>query len=313
MTGAGGYIGAHVVVALADMGASVVAVDRPGRLHRHLDDRVTIVEADIFADPDGINEQVGKVDACLHLAWKSGFVHDDPVHMLRLSDHFRFLDALARAGTAQVAVMGTVHEIGYFEGMVTGSTPTNPRSLYGVAKNALRESMTLRLEGQPTVFQWLRCFYIHGDDARNRSIFTKITEAAESGATSFPFTSGRSKFDFIEVDALGRQIAAATMQTEVDGIINCCSGVPVSLGARVEEYIKDKGYSLRLDYGAFADRVYDSPAIWGDPTKINQILAAVTQPTDPGGAQGDCVLGGCVVRAGAGTLGVGLASGGLGC
>ena len=62
-------------------------------------------------------------------------------------------------------------------------------------------------------------------------------------------------------------------QKEIDGIINCCSGKPVALGEEIEGFIKKKGYSIKLEYGAFPDRPYDSPAVWGDATKINKIMS----------------------------------------
>ena len=64
------------------------------------------------------------------------------------------------------------------------------------------------------------------------------------------------------------------MQDKVDGVINCCSGIPIGLGEKIEGYIADNGFDITLDYGAFPDRPYDSPALWGDPAKIRAILAA---------------------------------------
>ena len=34
-----------------------------------------------------------------------------------------------------------------------------------------------------------------------------------------------------------------------------------------------KNLDIKLDYGAFPDRPYDSPCIYGDTTKINHIIA----------------------------------------
>ena len=68
-------------------------------------------------------------------------------------------------------------------------------------------------------------------------------------------------------------IAATVMQDEVTGIINCCSGKPVSLAEEVEGFIRKNGLDIQLEYGAFPDRPYDSPGVWGDPTKINKILS----------------------------------------
>lgn len=273
VTGAAGYMGPHVVGALVDAGAGVVAVDRvlPDGL---AGDRVEAVRGDLFADPEGLLARVGPVDACLHLAWEAGFVHNAPVHMLRLSDHVRFLDAVAAAGVPQIAALGSMHEIGYHHGAITEDTPTNPISQYGIAKDALRRSLLVKHAGTDTLVQWLRCYYVYGDDARNSSIFAKIAQAAAEGRTTFPFTSGRNAYDFLHIDELAGQLAAAVLQREVTGVINCCSGTPVTLGEKVEAYIREHGYDLTLEYGAFPDRPYDSPAVWGDPAKIRAILAA---------------------------------------
>ena len=68
-------------------------------------------------------------------------------------------------------------------------------------------------------------------------------------------------------------LSAAVMQTEVDGVINCCTGKPMSLAERVENFIKENQLDIQLEYGAFPDRPYDSPCIYGDPTKINLIMS----------------------------------------
>ena len=39
------------------------------------------------------------------------------------------------------------------------------------------------------------------------------------------------------------------------------------------EFIKDNNYSIKLQYGAFKDRPYDSKAIWGNDQKIKKIIS----------------------------------------
>ena len=119
---------------------------------------------------------------------------------------------------------------------------------------------------------WLRAYYIMGDDLKNNSIFSKIVQKENEGAEKFPFNSGKNKYDFIDVDELADQIVAATLQDEILGIVNCCTGKPCSLGEKVEEFIRKNNFKIKLDYGAFPDRPYDSPGVWGDPSKINSIL-----------------------------------------
>lgn len=270
VTGANGYIGRHVVRALLNAGHQVVACDIN---FSEMDSRARLIKFNILnTETDGLFEKAGSPDVCIHMAWRDGFVHNSKNHILDLSAHYRFLTSLIDGGLKQLAVMGTMHEIGYWEGKIDETTPCNPISLYGIAKDALRRSMIQYSSSHQCLLQWLRGFYILGDDRKNHSIFSKLLQAADDGKRTFPFTTGKTKYDFITVDELAKQITAAASQTEVTGIINCCSGNPVALAERVEEFIREHRLNIKLEYGAFPDRPYDSPIIYGDAMKIQAIL-----------------------------------------
>lgn len=271
VTGGGGYIGRHVVRSLLDLGHVVTATVRPGS-SAEIDSRAKVLTVDIL-DPqlDVTTLATMPFDRVIHLAWQDGFSHNAPSHMLQLSNHFSLLDRLVSWGVTRVAVLGTMHEIGYWEGGVDENTPTNPLTLYGIAKDSLRRSVFVNLAGRAEI-QWLRCYYIHGDDRNNHSIFTRILNAVDDGKTTFPFTSGINQYDFIHVDHLADQIARVSSLAGAIGIINCSSGVPTSLRDKVESFIVDNALPISLEYGAFPDRPYDSPIVWGDSTRIRQLL-----------------------------------------
>lgn len=269
VTGAAGYIGRHTVTALCDMGASVVAADfRAG----DIDSRAVTIQCDIFSGKQDLYQELGCPDVCLHMAWRDGFIHNSDAHMADLSKHYTFLKNMIDSGLRHLAVMGTMHEVGYWEGAIDENTPCKPKSMYGIAKDALRRSMLLLAEEREICLQWLRAYYIYGDDLRNHSIFTKLCEAELAGKKTFPFTAGKNLYDFITVEELAQQIAACVMQTKVSGIINCCTGQPVSLADKVESFIKEHRYAIQLEYGVFPDRPYDSPGVWGDVSKIQIIM-----------------------------------------
>ena len=271
VTGAGGYIGRHVVLALLERGVHVKALDL--RLDG-VDPRAERVAADLFsADPE-IYDRLGRPDVVLHMAWRDGFKHKSPAHLDDLPAHFHLIENLLAGGLKHLAVMGTMHEVGYWEGPIDETSPCRPASLYGISKNALRETAALLAGQHDALLQWIRAYYIVGDDKFGNSIFSKLLAAAEEGRRTFPFTSGKNKYDFISVSDLARQIAAIVCQDEVAGIVNACSGEPLSLADRVEAYIREHGLDLELEYGAFPDRPYDSPGVWGDATKIRAIMAA---------------------------------------
>ena len=97
-------------------------------------------------------------------------------------------------------------------------------------------------------------------------------QAEADGKETFPFTTGKTKYDFLSIDELAKQISSVASQTKVNGIINCCSGKPISLAEKVESYIKEHGLRIKLEYGAFPDRPYDSPIVYGDNSKISMIM-----------------------------------------
>ncbi|RRD95380.1 NAD(P)-dependent oxidoreductase [Clostridiales bacterium COT073_COT-073] len=269
VTGAGGYIGRHVVQKLLEKGVTVIAVDfnTDG-----IPAGAITLQQDIFSGDKDIFQKLQYPDVCLHMAWKDGFIHNSDSHMLMLSKHFEFIQNMVLGGLKHLSVMGTMHEVGYFEGEINEETPCNPISLYGISKDALRRSCFELLKNKAIVFQWLRAYYIFGDDKKNHSIFTKLIEAEMEGKAEFPFTMGKNKYDFISVDELAEQIASVVLQDEVNGIINCCSGQAISLADQVESFIQKNNLNIKLKYGAFPDREYDSPAVWGNNSKIKRIM-----------------------------------------
>lgn len=269
VTGANGYIGRYVTNTLLENGYEVIAADIR---FDNVDSRATYFKKSIFELEEDLYEQLGKPDACIHMAWQDGFVHNAPSHMEKLSQHYSFLKKLVEQGCKDITIMGSMHEVGYWEGAIKEDTPCNPLSLYGISKNALRQAMLLLAHNNNVSLKWLRAYYILGDDLHNNSIFTKLIKAAQEGKDEFPFTSGKNQYDFIDVKELGYQIAAAAAQTEISGIINTCTGKPVPLGEKVEEFIKKNNLNISLKYGAFPDRDYDSPIVYGDNTKIKKIL-----------------------------------------
>ena len=214
VTGAGGYIGRHVVKYLLDNNMEVIANDFNDE---RLDKRAIINTTNIF-EVDNPYKVLGEADVCIHLAWKDGFIHNSNTHMEYLSDHYKFIDKMLSSGLKQIVVMGSMHEVGYYEGAIDENTPCNPLSMYGIAKDALRRAMLQYCKEKNCILQWCRAYYILGDDKNNHSIFTKLLEAEEAGKEKFPFTSGKNKYDFITVSELAHQISCVAVQDKINGM-----------------------------------------------------------------------------------------------
>ena len=267
VTGANGYLGQGIVKAIIEKGYEVIATDFSTK---YVDSRARKKECDLFS-VENPYEYFGQPDILLHLAWKDGFVHYSDAHMLELPKHYSFIQKMVKSEIKTIAVMGSMHEIGFYEGSIDEGTPCNPESFYGIAKNALREVVKVFCKQNGKNFQWLRGYYIVGNSEFGSSIFSKITAAVREGKRTFPFTMGLNQFDFINYEDFCEQVALTVVQDKVNGIINICSGRPEKLSDRVERFIKENGYDIQLDYGAFPDRPYDSKAVWGNNYKIEKI------------------------------------------
>lgn len=269
VTGANGYLGKGIVEELLNLDHQVMAADYSTE---NIDDRAKKCCVDIFniEDPYLYFE---KPDVVLHLAWKNGFVHNADNHIKDIYFHDKFLKDMIDGGVNTMCIMGSMHEIGFYEGSIDEHTPCKPMNMYGIAKNALRQSIELYAAEKNVNFIWLRGFYIVGTDVKGNSIFSKIAAANEKGQEEFPFTMGLNQYDFLDYKDFCVQTAKAVTQSKETGIINICSGRPETLASRVERFIKENNYNIKLKYGAFPDRKYDSKAIWGDSRKIERILS----------------------------------------
>ena len=268
VTGANGYLGSGIVKAILDGGNEVVATDFR---NTNIDDRAVAMPCNLF-EIENPYEYFGKPDALLHLAWRDGFVHFSNAHINDLPSHFGFIKKMVEAGCKHIAAMGSMHEIGVFEGRIHENTPCHPTTPYGIGKNALRDLTAMVCKQNNCVFQWMRGYYIVGNTRFGSSIFSKISAAVEEGKKEIPFTLGQNQYDFIDYPDFCSQVAAVVSQYQEQGIINICSGRPEKLADRVERFIKENNYDIKLQYGAFPDRPYDSKAIWGDSKKIEKIL-----------------------------------------
>lgn len=278
VTGANGFIGAHVVNALLLAGADVVPVVRPStepwRLEALAPD-VPILRADVRALDEGETVQrVRSADLVLHLAAAGVLpgMHD----VRELVDHnvagtlatMRFAE---RVRARRVVCCGSCFEYGNVS-RAAETLPLRPLSEYGATKAAsttLAQAIGRRI-GMAVVV--LRPFTVYGPLEDTRRLVPYVMARALAGL-DIELTSGRQTRDWLFIDdAVDAFLLAATAPDVAGETFNVCTGVEIPVREVVEQIVEQTGGTGRPRFGARADREPEHWTLSGDPAHATERL-----------------------------------------
>jgi dTDP-6-deoxy-L-talose 4-dehydrogenase (NAD+) len=113
---------------------------------------------------------------------------------------------------------------------------------------------------------------MYGPGQNEKSLVAQLESALAAEAAVFNMSGGEQVRDFLPVERMAEYIVCAALQQEVTGIINCCSGRPVTVRQFVEEYLAARGISIRLNLGYYPYPDYEPMRFWGDAAKIHTII-----------------------------------------
>ncbi len=271
LTGGTGFIGRHVAKALSDEGVRVRALVRDPSTAAKILPRagMELVRGDIHGDPGGAAAAAAGCRALIHLAW-SGLPHyNEPYHLSRnLVADLRFLADAVEYGVDHLLVAGTCLEYGMQSGPLDEDAETQPSTPYGLAKDSLRRVLAALASRSSFSLQWLRLFYTYGEGQNPRSLLAQLDAAIARGDESFDMSGGEQLRDYLPVEMIARIMAQLIQRPEINGVLNCCSGKPISVRRLVEERISAGGATLRLNLGHFSYPDYEPLAFWGIPRKL---------------------------------------------
>lgn len=276
VTGATGFIGNHVVTALLERGHDVVACSRNLDTARTFPwfSRAAYLPVRIGRSEPSLFERAGRPDVLIHAAWDRLDNYRDPVHVEQaLMEHYTFIHDLVDAGLQQCMVLGTCLEYGLQEGALREDMEAKPILAYPLAKHELRQLLGGLQKQRGFTLQWLRLFYLYGPGQRPSSLLAQLDAALAAGRKRFDMSPGDQLRDYLPVNEMASLICDIAVRSDFDGIVNCCSGRPISVLDLVRQHLRERGATIELNTGRYPYPDYEPHAFWGDRERLDSVIA----------------------------------------
>jgi len=233
----------------------------------------TVVKLDLKTSGSDAFRLAGKPDTLIHLAW-GGLPNYKSAHHVddELPAQYRFLEGLIRDGLQNLLVAGTCLEYGLQSGALNEEMETTPTTQYGIAKDTLRKQLEALRKTVPFRLTWARLFYSYGDGQSPNSLLPQLRLAVERGDKTFNMSGGEQQRDYLPVTEVARLLVALATNGRDNGIVNVCSGQPISVRALVERWLEENHWSIALGLGHYPYPDYEPMAFWGDRRKLDRCL-----------------------------------------
>lgn len=275
VTGATGFIGNYVIQELLNQEIEVIAnaIEDPQELKFPWLDKVKYIKADLHIDNTNWFDYLEQPDTMIHLAWKGLPNYNELFHVEEnFLKNYSFIKNMIMNGLKKVVVTGTCSEYGLQSGALMEDLVTKPNNAYAIAKDNLRSKLEELRNNTRFDFIWIRLFYMYGKGQNPNSLLSQLESSLDRNEKIFNLSGGEQLRDYLPVERVAENIVKISLQKEVDGIINCCSGKPISIRTLVENHLAKSVKKIELNFGYYPYSDLEPMAFWGEISKLTTAL-----------------------------------------
>ena len=273
LTGATGFVRKQVLKSLQKSNIEIVLVVKP-KWQDRIDNFEKIVK--VFESDDLFSESVEwwsdtciNIHTIIHMAW-----YAKPSEYLTSEKNIDcFIGTLNIAqGAINSSVkrfvgIGTCFEYDLaYDKLSANKTPLNPTTAYSTSKVASFLSLSLLFKQKNIDFLWCRLFYLYGKGENETRLVPYIKNRLSSGKVA-NLTNKDKVRDYLNVSIAGDMIASVSLRN-VNGAVNICSGMPITIGQIAENIADSFGRRDLLQFGNSPKGKHDPYRIIGELDRL---------------------------------------------
>ncbi|MDR1123784.1 MAG: NAD(P)-dependent oxidoreductase [Elusimicrobiota bacterium] len=239
ITGASGLIGKEIITPLKEAGFDIYALTID--VNNPVIEGVTWVPCNIF-DNKKTKEIFNyiKPQYLIHLAWvvTENYITSN-LNFDFLKSSLGLLKFFHDAGGKRAVFTGTCLEYGQKAIPLKENDTIEPLGIYGKCKNYLREIAEIYCTNNNISFAWGRIFYVYGKGEHPKRLTASIINSLKENK---PIQVNHAQLhrDYIYTKDIAGALTEL-LKSDINGIVNICSGKSISIGEYTEKIAKKLG------------------------------------------------------------------------
>jgi nucleoside-diphosphate-sugar epimerase len=271
LTGASGFVGRHILKSLSLRSVKVRLTVRNEQDKDSLkilsNVEKILITKDLFSESQVWLEGLcAGVDTIMHAAWVS-----DPGENILSSKNIdamvgtlKLADAALKSGVRRFVGLGSCYEYDTSKDILSTKSSIGPDTLYGAAKVATYLTLSQYFKTKRIEFLWARIFFLYGEGESDRRLVAYVRKRLSAGQVA-NLSSGKQIRDYMDVKYAADNIVNFSF-SEIQGVVNICSGKPVTVRQLVEEIADEYDGRELLNFGVRDIKDGQSDCIIGVPS-----------------------------------------------
>lgn len=276
VTGAGGFIGSHIVKSLLENDHEVAVLKRKGSNSKRLDSLpISYINVSndlaLFSPAEQRSLSEFHPEAVIHAGWigVGNSQRNELVQLSNIEMTSNLLDASIKAGVQHFIGFGSQAEYGRCEGAINESQPLAPTTLYGAAKASASLVAGVQTNLHDVQFTWVRVFSTYGPGDEPYWMIQDVAKKLVS-RESPSLTPGTQIWDYLYVVDAAEAVRSIVEHKTGLGIINLGSGTAQSIRSIVEQMRDIANPDIQINFGAVPFRDDQVMHLEADISKLTQ-------------------------------------------